>query len=147
MEASRFFAALVLIGALALDTPTLGDVSTPPRFPSGQISVADWKGYLTEVKAISDVHCQDYAANQYVCDSRERRTIWVFTREGHPAHPAVSRGVMVVSKTDSGTIIGIDRSGHYAGDADAFRKWMSEFVILDKRQVAEWNQMFSRDGT
>jgi hypothetical protein len=45
---------------------------------------------------------------------------------------------MIVKQGEGGTIIGIDRSGHYAGDASAFDAWIDSFVALDKRQVAEW---------
>jgi len=41
--------------------------------------------------------------------------------------------------------IGIDRSGHYAGDAEAFEKWMSEFAVLDQRQLAVWQNALRHD--
>ena len=83
------------------------------------------------------VKCTDYVANQYVCDSAAQRTIWVFTSAGHPAHPAVSRGVMFINEGPRGAFLGIDRSGHYAGDLIAFDKWMREFAVLDQRQIVE----------
>jgi hypothetical protein len=42
---------------------------------------------------------------------------------------------MVFSETREGTSVGIDRSGHYAGDLKAFDAWMKEFSRLDKRQI------------
>jgi hypothetical protein len=64
--------------------------------------------------------------------------MWTFTLPGHPAHPAVSRGVMLVQQTDQGSRVGIDRSGHYAGDGAAFEAWMKEFHVVDQKQVAQW---------
>ena len=135
-------AALVIASLFA--TPSLADNSVPPRFPTGQVSSADIQAYLAEVKAIPDVRCEEAAAHQLKCDSGAQRTIWVFTLEGHPAHPAVSRGVMVVNRIGTGMMLGIDRSGHYAGDAAAFNKWFAEFAELDTKQVAEWNRALQR---
>jgi hypothetical protein len=116
----------------------LGANVISPRYPTKQITREQWQVALDEVKAIPDVRCVDYVAYQYVCDSAARSTIWVFTKSGHPAFPAFTRGVMIVKQGEGGTIIGIDRSGHYAGDASAFDAWIDSFVALDKRQVAEW---------
>ena len=132
----------VVLGVLMLGlfSPALADESIAPRFPAGQITPDEWSQYLAEVKAKSGVHCEDAPANQYICDSRTERTIWVFTREGHPAHPAVSRGIMVVRHLDQATTLGIDRSGHFAGDKTAFDAWIVEFQKLDRRQVEQWSQ-------
>jgi hypothetical protein len=45
---------------------------------------------------------------------------------------------MVVGQTSSGTVVGIDRSGHYAGDGAAFEAWMKEFRVVDQKQAAQW---------
>jgi len=131
---------LALVGLLGLAT-ALADASIALRFPTVQISVDQWSAYLTEVKALPDARCKDAPSNQYICDSASQRTIWVFTREGHPAHPAVSRGIMVIQQTPQGAMLGIDRSGHYAGSRAAFDAWMKEFASLDHRQVAQWQSM------
>jgi hypothetical protein len=112
-----------------------------PHFATTQITPEQWSSYLNEVKAVPDVRCEEAASAQYICDSAGQRTIWVFTREGHPAHPAVSRGVMVIRQTSQGATVGIDRSGHYAGDHGAFEDWMKEFAALDQKQVAQWQSM------
>jgi hypothetical protein len=51
---------------------------------------------------------------------------------------------MIFKDTPEGTTVRIDRSGHHAGDERAFHKWMDEFSVLDKRQIAEMQRM--RDG-
>ncbi len=128
---------LMLLGLFAL-TSANADDAVPPRFPALQISTDEWKAYLAEVKAIPDVKCMEDRINQLVCNSSEQHTIWIFTTPGHPAHPAVSRGVMVMQQTDKGPSVGIDRSGNYAGHRAEFDVWMRQFEMLDKRQVAQW---------
>lgn len=127
------------LACLAVLTTAKADGPIPPRFPTTQISEEQWNAYLTEVKAVPDVRCKDAASKQYICDSSSQHTIWVFTRGGHPAHPAVSRGVMVIQQSAQSTTVGIDRSGHCAGDRAAFDAWMKEFSVLDKKQIAQWH--------
>jgi len=139
----------LLAGALCCVLPILGlgqasQSPIPLRFPHEQISVEQWQSYLDEVKAVPDVTCAEMALHQYKCDSSAQRTIWIFTLEGHPAHPAVSRGVMVIANTAAGTTLGIDRSGHFAGDYPAFIAWMHEFDALDKRQMAAWQKFLTK---
>jgi hypothetical protein len=131
---------LTLVGVLAISVAD-ADGPIPPRFDTTQISAQQWSAYLAEVKALPDAQCREAPANQYICDSSAKRTIWVFTREGHAAHPAVSRGVMVIQQTAQGATVGIDRSSHYAGDRAAFDAWMKEFAPLDHKQVAQWQAM------
>lgn len=129
---------LLLLGLFAL-TSANADDSVPPRFPTPQISMDQWKAYLAEVKALPGVQCQEDRIRQYVCNSTEEHTIWVFTVQGHPAHPAVTRGVTVMQQTDKGATVGIDRSGHYVGRRAEFDVWMRQFAMLDKQQLAQWN--------
>ena len=131
---------LALVGFLALAT-AVADGPIAPRFPTAQISVDQWSAYLAQVKALPDARCKDAPSNQYICDSASQTTIWVFTREGHPAHPAVSRGIMVFQQTVQGATVGIDRSGHYAGDRAAFDAWMKEFARLDHGQLTQWQSI------
>jgi hypothetical protein len=96
------------------------------------------ESYKSEIEAMPDIQCRDIWAHQRQCSSNAQFTLWTFTLPGHPAHPAVSRGVMVVGQTSSGTVVGIDRSGHYAGDGAAFEAWMKEFRVVDQKQAAQW---------
>jgi hypothetical protein len=133
---------LTLSGFLALAAVADGPIA--PRFATPHIYVEQWSVYLAEVKSVPDAHCRNAPSNQYICDSALQHAIWVFTREGHPAHPAVSRGIMVIQQTAQGVTVGIDRSGHYAGDRAAFDEWMKEFVPLDQNQAARWQSMLRR---
>jgi len=128
---------LVLLGLFAL-TAANADGQVPPRFATTEISTQQWNDYFDEVRAIPNIQCKAAPLNQYICNSAEQHTIWVFTREGHNAHPAVSRGVVVMQQTDQGATVGIDRSGHYAGNAAAYDVWMKQFARLDKVQIAQW---------
>lgn len=112
--------------------------SIAPRYATAIIAVEQWQRLLGEVKATPGIKCSDYVQNQYVCDSSAQHTIWVFTAVGHPAHPAVSRGILFVNRVPGGAVLGIDRSGHYAGDRAAFEKWMLEFAVLDQLQIGEF---------
>ena len=128
---------LMLLGLFAL-TSANAEEAISPRFATSQISMEQWNAYLAEVKAVPDVQCKEDQINEYICNSSEQHTIWIFTTPGHPAHPAVSRGVMVMQQTDKGPSVGIDRSGNYAGHRAEFDVWMRQFEMLDKRQVAQW---------
>ncbi len=112
--------------------------SSEPRFPNGKISLQQWQTYLSEVRSIPGIRCDNREPWLLVCDSSSERSMWTFTRAGHSAHPAVTKGVLVSSNVSGQTLIGIDRSGYYAGRHEAFSKWMQEFKTLDMRQVAEW---------
>lgn len=126
--------------ACSLQIAAYGGESIAPRYKTAKITVEQWQRLLAEVKAMPGIKCSDYVQKQYVCDSAAQRTIWVFTAVGHPAHPAVSRGILFVNRVPGGAMLGIDRSGHYAGDRAAFEKWMQEFAVLDQRQIAEFGK-------
>ena len=104
----------------------------PPRFPNEQISLADWQEYLDEVRSIPDVQCQNTPRHELSCLSDKLRAIWVFTIPGHPAHPAVSTGVLVVYTRSAGILF----RGYYAGDLSAFNAWAPDayrnLTIQDK---------------
>lgn len=140
------------MGALLLILPLLG-IAQPaqspvqPRFPQAHISMEQWQSYLDEVKAIPGVTCAEAASHQYKCNSAAQQTMWVFTLKGHPAHPAVSRGVMVMHQATEATpaaTVGIDRSGYFAGKENAFRSWMREFDALDQHQIAAWQEQLTK---
>jgi hypothetical protein len=83
---------------------------------------------------MSDTLCRDDPPNEFICSSGSQQSIWVFTRPGHPAHPAVSRGV-VIKLVASGQKVRIERSGHYAGSAQAFEAWMTDLAQRDARKL------------
>jgi hypothetical protein len=132
--------AYPLVLLLATGAIALAQQSAPPpaRFPTAKITMEQLETYKSEIEAIPDIQCRDIWAHQRQCSSSAQFTMWTFTLPGHPAHPAVSRGVMLVQQTDQGSRVGIDRSGHYAGDGAAFEAWMKEFHVVDQKQVAQW---------
>jgi hypothetical protein len=104
------------------------------RFPSARITVEEWREFELDVESKAAIECRELAANQRQCDSVTEMTIWIFTREGHPAHPAVSRGTIIVAPGK----IGIDRTGHFAGDPNAFDAWMAALHQFDQQQLDQW---------
>jgi hypothetical protein len=144
MNAPRAFGAVMILAALSLSFPTLAGSGIAPRFPNGRVTAGEVLQFMAEVKAIPDVQCATDQNFQLTCESNSQRTFWVFTLDGHPAHPAVSRGILVISDTGAGISIGIDRTAHYAGDVEAFRRWISEFAQIDEKQVAKWSKSLRR---
>ena len=119
-------------GGNAGDVPASGTQATNPT----HITIEQWRTYQTQVTSLPGVQCRNVEADQFECDSASRQTIWIFTREGHPAHPALTSGVVV---TKNGQM-GIDRSGAYAGSETAFHAWINQFLLLDQQQVAGWQK-------
>jgi hypothetical protein len=144
MNVSRACGAATILAALLLSSPTPADSGIAPRFPTGRVTANEVLQFMAEVKAIPDVRCATDQNHQLICESTSQRTFWVFTLDGHPAHPAVSRGIMVVSDTGAGMSVGIDRTAHYAGDVDAFRRWISDFADLDEKQIAQLSKALRR---
>ena len=134
--AMRFLIGIVL-PTLALHTHVSSAESFQTRFQTAKISIGQWQTLLAEVEATPDVKCDRDLTYQYICDIASQRTIWVFTTVGHPAHPAVSRGILFQSRGPGGAILNIDRSGHYAGDRAEFEKWIRQLVILDQKRIAD----------
>ena len=113
----------------------------PPRFPDEQITLAEWQTYRNEVTSVPDVRCNNTQRHEFLCVSESLKSVWAFTELGHPAHPAVSTGVLVVYPQSSGILF----RGYYAGDEAAYYKWApnaySHLRLLDK-----WTQApFTRD--
>jgi len=98
------------------------------------VTAAQWIKMLADVKSQPGMKCENREGNQIICDAINPPTIWVFTRPGHPAHPAASKGVMIFRDS----AVDIDRTGYYAGDRKAFMAWMEEFGVLDMRQIELW---------
>jgi hypothetical protein len=129
---------LCLVIAIAGNASAQQQTRLPPRFATTRVTRAQIETYQAEVEAIPDIHCHEIWAHQRECSSKAQLTIWTFTLSGHPAHPAVSRGTMLVQPAGTGSLQDIDRSGHYAGDAAAFDAWTKELRAVDQKQVAVW---------
>jgi hypothetical protein len=115
----------------------------PPRFPNEHITLADWQAYLGEVKLIPDVHCDVTPKSELYCLSNSRASAWVFTTEGHPAHPAVVTGVLA---TYGLAAAGIMFRAYYAGSESAFRAWEG-YALGNPPIFQEWQQMALKRGT
>ena len=119
------FALLFVVAAI--DAPRAA-------YTTSLVTAAQWSKMLVDVKSQPGMKCQDRENNQLICDVTSPPTIWVFTRPGHPAHPAATKGVMIFRDS----VVDIDRTGYYAGDRSAFMAWMEEFGVLDARQIELW---------
>jgi len=126
---------LLATTAIALAQPAR---APPKRFPTEKITPQQLETYKSEIQAIPGIECHEISAHERQCTSNTQFTIWIFTLPGHPAHPAVTRAVMLLQQNAQGSRVGINRSGYYAGDSAAFDTWMKEFSALDQKQVAEW---------
>lgn len=132
--------AFCLAFLLATTAVALAQQAQPPpkRFPTEKITAEQLETYKSEIQAIPGIECREIWAHQRQCTSNAQFTIWIFTVPGHPAHPAVTRAVMLLQQNEQGSRVGINRSGYYAGDSAAFDTWMKEFRVLDEKQVAQW---------
>jgi hypothetical protein len=119
MNTRRNIETLFLIFGFAVSSCVLA-ADPPPRFPHEPITPTEWESYLSEVNAIPDVRCEKTPKSELYCVSDMRTSVWVFTIEGHPAHPAIATGVLVVYGQAAA---GILFRGYYAGDESAFRAW------------------------
>jgi hypothetical protein len=130
-------ANLILAIAFAMSSSAFA-ADPSARFPNEQISLADWQAYLDEVKLISDVHCDVTPKNELYCLSDSRGSVWVFTIDGHPAHPAVVTGVMVTAPHGgSGMLL----RAYYGGNESAFRAWQG--LALGYRPIfREWDHRY-----
>ena len=143
--------ALRLVGSLLVLLSTLvaaDDLrSVPPRFPQPRITQEQWVAFEAEVEATPDVECRYLKALQYQCflgphgqNPSSHATMWIFTRPGHPAHPACSRGILFLEPHRAA----MDRSSYYAGDYEAFKTWAAEFHRLDERELDEIRKSTAR---
>lgn len=141
-------ALAAFIAALGLASlPTHARDPSAPRFSTEKISLIEWNEFRTEVRSMPDVRCQELASNQTKCEASARNTVWLFTREGHPAHPAVTRRVLTVLQSSGGNAVLINRTGHYAGDVPAYRAWMKELSAADEQQVTAAKASLDGAGT
>lgn len=139
---------LAYLLALVLGTPMLATsfhvetatAGSPPTGEITQISVQEWNEYRDAVVNGANVRCVYDARRQMTCDLESDSVVWTFTSFGHPAHPGVVRRKLVVGTG----LMGIERSGQFAGDKRAFEIWYDEFRAYDERQLELWAEEFKR---
>ena len=140
MHINRSRETLFLILGLAMSVSAVA-ADPPPRFANEQITLADWQIYLDEVTSLPSVICKDTPRYERSCVSESLKSVWVFTRQGHPAHPAVSTGVLVVYTHAAGILL----RGYYAGNESAFEAWVAS-AFSDVPNLDKWTQEpFIRD--
>lgn len=64
-----------------------------------------------------------------------RRTMYYFTREGHPRHSSVVIRSVVVE----GENVVIKTTGYTSGDRKLFEKWLEQFTRQDRRIKQDFN--------
>jgi hypothetical protein len=102
------------------------------RFPLDIITIAQWEQFQAEVlskPALEGRHID----HQFVAYSRAERRLWIFTRPGHPAHPAVL--VLIFADATSGAKA--IRQGHYAGNRFEFVKWWQNFDATEAKNLLQ----------
>jgi hypothetical protein len=103
------------------------------RFPDDRITFEQWTSYFDElahkpgaVFTEKDQHC---IINLF--SDPNQPALYVFTKPGHPAYPAVVIRAVITKEGQSQLV----RHGHYAGDQAKFDKWWHEFDGLDKKNI------------
>jgi hypothetical protein len=110
----------------------LGAGPPPPRFPREHITLTEWGAYFDEVRSVADVRCEDTPRKEIYYISNSLTSAWVFTKEGHPAHPAVAAGILL--------------RAYYAGDEGAFNAWAAA-ALRDPPVFKKWMQSALAHGT
>lgn len=113
---------------------TAADTACPrlPRmFPSAHVSALQIHDLVTHLVSGDGLQCIEFGPHEVQCDSPTLPEVWIFTQPGHPAYPAVSRGVIV----RNGTLTCVMRDGYFAGNESAFRAWMAELVDYDNHLI------------
>lgn len=105
-------------------------------FPSPHVSALQIRGLFTDLTTGNEVQCKEYGPHQVQCASRTLPEVWIFTEPGHPAYPAVSRGIIV----RRGTLTCVLRDGYFAGNKSAFAAWMAELIGYDNKLIARVRQ-------
>jgi len=90
------------------------------------------KSLVASLTGHSGFRCDTFGPQQLRCGSEHVPEIWWLTRSGHPAHPAVSRGLMLLGTTGETCLV---RDGYYAGTEAPFAAWMKELKNFDELTV------------
>jgi hypothetical protein len=125
MRVLSLILGLSLLG-LSLSADGAG-ADTGRRFPHSQISRAEWRTYLNEIKTTPGVEVlhpptRPETVAYFVA---AERSIYYFTTGG-PAHPAIA--VMRVSESEGK--VKLQSFGYFAGDEEAFASWFGSFRSL-----------------
>ena|SRR5260221_6303739 len=122
---------LILLGIFTAFMASIGFTQGPPlltKFPSGKISTEQWKDLLRDVASKPGVRrVEDDVVTRF--ESASDRTIYFFSKPGHPAHPCV----VIRAVVDDGQQVQVRTVGHFAGSQEAFDQWYRAFLASDER--------------
>jgi len=129
----NFWAAIAILSLT--QAPCAGQEFKP--HPKASITLAQWQAYFDEVKRKHGAAMQDIEAEKLlVFDDGATKTIYAFTKSGHPAHPAwITRKV-----EQRGDSIGINQIGYFAGDEPSFAQLFRSYAELNAKMEAEFKQ-------
>ena len=147
---SLFARTIVVVLAAAVAPSTYATDLPLPESGISQITEGQWRTILTEVQGTSGVDCHILGNSQvYHCYQLAKSVVWDFAMEGSPAFPAISQAVLqrrdscfdytpgsFEVRPYSGPRIKINRSGAYAGNKDAFEKFLVRLSAADKKVLA-----------
>jgi len=103
-----------------------------PLFPSAHVSAGQLQALYTAVSSPKDSHCKPFQPGSVQCISDSVPEVWIFTELGNPAHPAASRGQILMN----GVVTCIVRDGYFGGDEKAFHAWLASLQEWDKTAMA-----------
>lgn len=117
----RASSAFVVLGACFFASAS---AASDPRFATQQITRAEWKQLYELVRKEPDAGIRRRHDHIVITvPSSEYVSTYVFTRPGHPAHPAVVIHDALVSETEHWA----ELSSHFAGRQSAFEAWKAKF--------------------
>jgi len=128
-----------LSACLTIAAPLALSASCPEPthlYPSAHVSIQQYQDLYDSFTRRPDTHCKDFGPHQVQCNSDSIGEIWWFTRPGHPAHAAASRGQMMYNtQTQEACLV---RDSYFAGDETAFASWLVELKHYDDQTVARF---------
>ena len=94
-------------------------------YPSPQITPEQWAMYGESVRQAHGDSVEVFKDKKLVAFSDLRtRTFWLFTKKGHPAHPAFITRQMY----EEGGEVRVRQIGYFAGEEKEFAKLFSEYL-------------------
>ena len=106
--------------------------SPTPLYPNAKISADQYQSLVASLKSRSGFRCDKFGPHQLRCGSDDVAEIWWLTEPDHPAHPAVSRGQMLLDPTGETCLV---RDGYYAGLEAPFATWIKELKNFDELTI------------
>ena len=111
-------------------------------YPKARITPEEWQSYFAEVSQKHGARKQESPREPLVIFANaEGRTLYAFTKDGHPAHPAIINRQVV----QQGDGIYVDQVGYFAGDEAAFAKLSRAFEQLNA-QMREYMKRQAEKG-